>query len=325
MLVVAAVTLAIYPIQELDSGVSSGVLYVLGVLLVAVRWGLRLGLVTAFASALALYFFHTEPLASFAVADPDDLVAIVTLLVTSVIAAVIADRARLRALDAEERLRLEAELRRREAERIRLDEMRASRARVLAAGDAERNRVVRDLHDGAQQRLVHTVVTLKLARQAYARADGDVDVILGEALDHANAAITELRELAHGILPPVLVRGGLTAAVEAVAARMPLPVGVDVDVPRMAPAVEATAYFVVAEALTNVVKHANATRADVAARLQDGALHVTVRDDGAGGARPDGNGLTGLSDRVAVLDGRLHVTSADRAGTVLEAWIPPAA
>ncbi len=181
------------------------------------------------------------------------------LLIVALTGALIADRARSRALDAEQRLRLEAELRQRDAERIRLQEVQASRARVLAAADQERRRVVRDLHDGAQQRLVHTVVTLKLARRAHERGDGDLDDLLGEALGHSEAAIAELRELAHGILPSVLARGGLPAGLDALAARMPIPVTLTVDVPRLRGEVEAAAYFVAAEALTNVVKHAEAS------------------------------------------------------------------
>ena len=160
--VVTAVTLLVYPLQQLDPGISSGVPYLLGVLLVSVRWGLRLGLATSAASAAALYFFHTSP-SGFHAKSAADVVGIATLLVTAVVATVIADRARLRAEDAEQRLRLEEELRMREVERIRLEEVRASRARVMEAADAERRRVVRDLHDGAQQRLVHAIITLKLA------------------------------------------------------------------------------------------------------------------------------------------------------------------
>lgn len=321
---VALVTVAIYPLQDLDPGVSSGVLYVLGVLLVAVTWGLALGLATAFASAFALFFFHTEPTGSFHVHEADDLVAIATMLVTSIVAAVIAERARSRADDAEERLRLEAELRQRDAERIRLREVQASRARELRAGDEERRRVVRDLHDGAQQRLVHTVVTLKLARRAHERGEPgpEVDGLIGEALDHSEAAIAELRELAHGILPSVLARGGLPAGVDALATRMPVPVAVEIDVPRTRPEIEATAYFVVAEALTNVAKHAAATRAEVRAVVVDGHLEVTVRDDGDGGARTDGGGLTGLADRLSVHDGTIAVDSRDGDGTVVRARIP---
>jgi len=202
------------------------------------------------------------------------------------------------------------------------DQLTASRARMVTAADEARRRVVRDLHDGAQQRLVHTIVTLKLA-QGTAREDPEhTDALLAEALDHAEHGNTELRELAHGILPAVLTRGGLADGVGALVSRLDLPVHVDVTRRRVAPEIEASAYFVVAEALTNVVKHARATRADVAASVGDGVLRVEVRDDGAGGADPEGHGLLGLADRVAALGGRLRIDSPRGAGTVLTAELP---
>ena len=203
-------------------------------------------------------------------------------------------------------------------------ELAASRARLIAAADDERRRVVRDLHDGAQQRLVHTVITLKLARRAleHGNGDGEGERLLGQALDEAQRANVELRELAHGILPAVLTRGGLRAGVDALASRMPVPVEVAVSVGRLPSAIEATAYFVVAEALTNVAKHARAGRAVVAADVDDATLTVTVRDDGVGGARKDGSGLLGIADRLAALDGRLRVESPPDGGTLVIADIP---
>jgi signal transduction histidine kinase len=201
-------------------------------------------------------------------------------------------------------------------------EVAASRARIVAATDDERRRVVRDLHDGAQQRLVHTVITLKLAQRALQNEEAKLPDFLTEALDHAEQATTELRELAHGILPAVLTQGGLRAGVNALASRMPVPVEADVSVARLPPAIEATAYFVVAEALTNVAKHARAGHAEVTALIDDGTVRVRVRDDGVGGARPDGSGLTGLADRLAVLDGNLWVESPVDGGTLVAADIP---
>ena len=201
-------------------------------------------------------------------------------------------------------------------------EVAASRARIVAAADDERRRVVRDLHDGAQQRLVHTIVTLKLGQQAVQNEEQDLPALLTEALDNAEQANVELRELAHGILPPVLTQGGLRAGVEALASRMPVPIDIDVTVDRLPAAVEATAYFVVAEALTNVAKHAHARRAEVTARIEHGTLAVHVRDDGIGGARPDGSGLLGLADRLAALDGQLRVESPADSGTLVAAAIP---
>jgi signal transduction histidine kinase len=201
-------------------------------------------------------------------------------------------------------------------------EVAASRARIVAAADEERRRVVRDLHDGAQQRLVHTVITLKLARRALHNGEAGAPALLTRALDHAQQATVELRELAHGILPAVLTRGGLRAGVNALASRMAVPVENAVSVGRLPAAVEATAYFVVAEALTNIAKHAGAAQAEVTARVADGALVIQVRDDGVGGARPDGSGLLGLRDRLAVLDGQLRVESPVDRGTLVAAEIP---
>ncbi|MEA2281823.1 MAG: hypothetical protein QOK21_2430 [Solirubrobacteraceae bacterium] len=200
----------------------------------------------------------------------------------------------------------------------------ASRARIVAATDEERRRVVRDLHDGAQQRLVHTVITLKLAQRALQNREDHLAVLLTEALDQAQQATGELRELAHGILPPVLTHGGLHAGVEALASRMPVPVENAVTVGRLPAAVEATAYFVVAEALTNVAKHAHARHAEVTARIEHGTLAVHVQDDGVGGARPEGggSGLIGLVDRLAAVDGELRVDSPVDSGTLVVAAIP---
>jgi PAS domain S-box-containing protein len=216
----------------------------------------------------------------------------------------------------------EDERRRFEVERARLGEVRASRPRIVEAADEQRRRVVRDLHDGAQQRLVHTVITLKMARRALDNEDERGPALLDEALAQAERATVELRDLAHGILPAVLARGGLRAGVDALAARMPVPVENGVAVGRLPDAVEATAYFVVAEALTNVAKHARAERVKVMARIQDGTLAVQVVDDGVGGARPDGSGLVGLADRLATLDGTLTVSSQPEDGTHIRAEIP---
>jgi signal transduction histidine kinase len=139
-------------------------------------------------------------------------------------------------------------------------DLAASRGRIVAAADEERRRVVRDLHDGAQQRLVHTVVVLKLARQVLEKGADDAPAFVTEAINQAEQANTELRELAHGILPRVLMHGGLRAGVDALAARMPVPVDIDVSVRRLPAPIEATAYLVVAEALTNVAKRARPHR-----------------------------------------------------------------
>jgi signal transduction histidine kinase len=201
----------------------------------------------------------------------------------------------------------------------------ASRARIVAAADESRRRIERDLHDGAQQRLVHAVIVLKLALRALSprTPDAGAETLLAEALRHAEQAASELRELAHGILPAVLTRGGLRAGVDALVSRASLPVSVDVSVGQLPPGIEASAYFVVSEALTNVVKHARADSAEVWARVDAGELRLEVRDDGLGGAQAgEGTGLGGLADRVSALGGQLTVESPPGAGTRVSAQLP---
>jgi PAS domain S-box-containing protein len=201
-------------------------------------------------------------------------------------------------------------------------DLAASRARIMEATDEERRRVVRDLHDGAQQGLVNTVITLQMARRALENGEETVPALVTEALDQAEQATAELRELSRGILPVALTHGGLREGVSVLASRTPVPVEIDVSVGRLPAAVEATAYFVVAEGLTNVAKHSRAERALVTARIADGVLRVQVRDDGIGGARLGGSGLLGLADRLAVLDGQLQVESPADGGTLVAAAIP---
>jgi PAS domain S-box-containing protein len=202
-------------------------------------------------------------------------------------------------------------------------ELAASRARVVAASAEERRRVVRDLHDGAQQRLVHSVINMKLALRELGRSDQHAEEHMSEALDHAEQANLELRELVYGILPGALRSGGLRAGVEALALRSTLPVTVDVPAARLPTTIEATAYFVVSETLTNAVKHSQAHSAEVAAHLDNGALLVEVRDDGVGGADPSqGSGLTGLRDRVEALGGTIEISSPAGNGTSVTARLP---
>jgi signal transduction histidine kinase len=202
------------------------------------------------------------------------------------------------------------------------DQLAASRARLVTAADEARRRVVRDLHDGAQQRLVHTIVALKLAQRALRRQDGRAESVVTEALGHAEKSNEELRELAHGILPAVLTRGGLPAAVRALTTRLQMPVDLEIATDRVQAEVEASAYFIVAEALTNVAKHAHAQRAGVRASVADGALRVEVSDDGVGGADPTGHGLVGMADRVTALGGRLEIDSPPAGGTRIAASFP---
>ncbi|WP_156027684.1 GAF domain-containing protein [Candidatus Solirubrobacter pratensis] len=202
------------------------------------------------------------------------------------------------------------------------DELLTSRARIVEAADEQRRRVVRDLHDGAQQRLVHTIVTLQLARRELGERLPTVGGMLEDALANAEEATNELRELAHGILPTGLLRGGLQSGLTALASRAAVPVALDVTRERFAMSVEATAYFVVAEALTNVSKHAHAHHARVTVGVDEQALRIEVRDDGVGGAFLSGPGLVGMRDRLSALEGKLRVDSPSGGGTVVTASIP---
>jgi signal transduction histidine kinase len=198
----------------------------------------------------------------------------------------------------------------------------ASRARVIATADETRRRVQRDVHDGAQQRLVHTIIALKLARDAVLAGEPPND-LLDEALTNAERASKELRDIVRGILPASLTRGGLRTGLESLLVDIALPVKLQVRVPRLTAHTETTAYFIVAEAMTNVVKHAQADRATVDVSINDGTLVIEVRDDGVGGADPrGGTGLTGLRDRVEAGNGTLTVTSPPGAGTVVNAALP---
>ena len=205
-----------------------------------------------------------------------------------------------------------------------LEEVRASRARIVEAGDAERKRVERDLHDGAQQRLVSLMLALRLARRELGPDDSNIGLSLDQASAEAKAALAELRELARGIHPAVLTEAGLQAALESVADRSPLDVSVESGTSaRFSAAVEGTAYFVVSEALANVAKYAEATRALVRTSWRDDTLTVEISDDGVGGADPTtGSGLRGLIDRLAAVDGTLDIVSPRGGGTSLTARIP---
>jgi signal transduction histidine kinase len=206
----------------------------------------------------------------------------------------------------------------------RVDELRASRARIVTAGYAERQRLERDLHDGAQQRLMALGINLRLARDLVASDTQEAAALLDASLEELNQATRELRELARGIHPAVLTERGLEAALNGLAGRSPVPVDV-VETPaeRLPSPVESAVYFVVAEALTNVARYAQARAVRVIVVRSSGHVAVLVSDDGVGGADPaNGSGLRGLSDRVTALDGHLELTSANGYGTILRATIP---
>jgi signal transduction histidine kinase len=205
----------------------------------------------------------------------------------------------------------------------RIGELETSRARVMDAAEAERMRIERDLHDGAQQRLVSLAMELGRAKAKFSSDPEEAATIVGQAHEQAKEALAELRSLVRGVHPPVLSDRGLDAALSGLAALSPVPVTVRVDLPVRPPAsVEAIAYFVVAEALTNVAKHAKASRAEVTVRRSGDLLVLVIYDDGVGGADPAGQGLSGLAARVAGVDGRLWVTSPAGGPTSVEVMLP---
>jgi signal transduction histidine kinase len=210
-----------------------------------------------------------------------------------------------------ENARLQAEL------RTQLEELRSSRARIVEAGDAERRRLERDLHDGAQQRLLALGLALQLLR------DGHDDDLLSQAEEELQTALRELRDLARGIHPTILSEQGLAAAVRSLGDRAPVPVRVDASEDRYPAPVEAAVYFVVAEALANTAKHADARSAAVTLARHNGTLVVDITDDGCGGAAVRaGGGLEGLEDRVAAVGGTLAIASAPGTGTILHVEVP---
>lgn len=206
----------------------------------------------------------------------------------------------------------------------RVEELAGSRAGVVDAADAERRRIERDLHDGAQQRLVSLAMNLGRARMRCAEAPEPARRAIEEAHEEAKQALAELRDFVRGLHPVVLDDRGLDAALSGIVARTPLPVRLRVDVPaRCCPTVEAIAYFVVAEALTNVVKHAEASRAEVTVVRTAGRLCLTIADDGRGGAVPGGGtGLRGLAQRAAAVDGTLRIDSPAGGPTRIEVSLP---
>jgi signal transduction histidine kinase len=206
-------------------------------------------------------------------------------------------------------------------------ELIASRARIVTASDEARRKVERDLHDGAQQRFVNAVINLQLADERFESDPASARTRLKEALSDAQDGLAELRDLAAGLHPSILTNRGLKAATEALAARNPLPVASDLSEQRFPAHIEAAAYFVIAEALANATKHAQASKVSIACKPDGDRLLIEVRDDGRGGASADqGSGLRGLEDRVEALGGGLHIQSAPGQGTHLRATLalPPA-
>ena len=205
----------------------------------------------------------------------------------------------------------------------RVERLAETRAGVVDAADAERRRLERDLHDGTQQRLVSLAMRLGLAR-AERPDEAQAHQVIAEAHEEAKAALAELRHLVRGLHPAVLEDRGLDAALSGVAARLPIPVRLTVDVPRRpSPTIEAVAYFVVSEGLSNIAKHAQASQAEVFVQRTNGRLHIIVSDDGVGGADPArGTGLTGLANRAASVDGTFEIASPPGGPTLLTVELP---
>jgi signal transduction histidine kinase len=296
---VAVCTALIYPLKQVAPVYSLGVIYMVVVLLVSATWGVGLGVTAALESVVAFDYFHLPPVGELSVRRGSDWVAIATFVIAASIGGYL-----------------------QRATRSRSD-LIASRARIIAAADAARELLARDLHDGAQQRLVTTYLNLQLADQEFERDSKSAHELLQAALAEAKEALTELRELANGLHPRILTTRGLGAAAAALAARNPLPIEVAVGDERYPPQVEATAYFFIAEALTNVAKHAQASHAELDVHQDDGLVVIDIRDDGVGGADADGSGIRGLRDRIEALGGQVALDSPPGQGTHLRATIAP--
>ena len=226
--------------------------------------------------------------------------------------------------DISERLAAVKALRERDAAEIRAAESQAAQRRILESATAARRQLARDLHDGAQQRLVALALELRLARDEIRCPKEDL-ALLDTSIEHAHSALEELRELATGVHPSTLTSRGLPSAIHALARRSPLPVHVSATMPdRLSEDVEANAYFLVAEALTNAVKHSDATCLEVSMHCDGRALVLEIRDDGIGGAslETDGSGLKGMADRAGALGGWITIDSPQRGGTCVCATIP---
>ncbi|MFA1545783.1 sensor histidine kinase [Actinomadura chokoriensis] len=280
------------------------------------------GLVLATSGAYAWALPGSSPLSMVDKAHSVRIGAL-TLLGLLLLAAAPWIAAAVRRLDARAAAALLGPDRARELER-RVEDLAEKRASVVDAADIERRRIERDLHDGAQQRLVSLALNLGLARETLTGVPDEAMQVIVAAHEEAKEALTELRTLIRGLHPAVLEDRGLDAALSGVAARVPLPVRLRVEAePRASSTVEAVAYFVVSEALTNAVRHAKADEVDIAVVRRGDVLRVTVRDDGVGGADPSGGtGLTGLARRVGSVDGTFRITSPAGGPTTVTVELP---
>jgi signal transduction histidine kinase len=207
--------------------------------------------------------------------------------------------------------------------RAQLQEVRDSRRRIASAADEERRRIERNLHDGAQQRLLALALALSGAREQGALSDRERDKLLAASVEELQSTIEELRTLARGLHPTVLIEFGLGAALESLVSRSPFPVTIDVSEERFPAEVESSLYFVACEGLNNMAKHSHATRGSISVHVTDGVVHLEIADDGTGGARPsEGSGLQGLADRIEALGGNVRIDSRAGHGTRISVEVP---
>jgi signal transduction histidine kinase len=309
---IVAETLVLYPLTR--NPPAPGAVYLLGVLVIAVGWGFWLAAATAVVSALAFDYFYIPPV--FTLTTPaQDAVAIAVFLVVALSVSTLADLARSRTIEAEQR--------RREADLARA-QLTASRARIVAAGDEARRRLERNIHDGAQQRLVSLGLELRGAETLVPAGLHQLkEQISGIVAGLARVSL-ELQEISRGIHPAILSTGGLGPALNTLARSSTVPVQLDVGLQRQLPEdAKVAAYYVVAEALTNAAKHARASQITVKIEADRANLRLSIRDDGIGGAdAANGSGLTGLRDRVEALDGAMAISSQPGNGTSLLVTIP---
>jgi signal transduction histidine kinase len=283
-------------------------LYPLAVVAIAMVWGTGLAVVSAVLSVTVFDYLFVPPLHTLGVDNLADVVALVVFLATAVVVGVPAGRLRRALL---------------EAERLS-NELAASRARVISAGDEVRRRVERDLHDGAQQRLISLAFELRIAQDTLPVGLSTLRADLGQVAEELTEVMEELREIARGLHPTTLSKGGLGPALRTLAQRSAIPVELHLNaVSRYTQPVEVAAYYVVCEALTNATKHADASRTEVVVEERDSTLRLRVCDDGIGGAEPKrGSGLIGLRDRIEALGGSIEVRSPVSRGTVIQVSLP---
>ncbi|MBB3601398.1 signal transduction histidine kinase [Mycolicibacterium sp. BK556] len=299
---IAAETAIVHLLKRVAPDNAFGAIFLLGVLVVSAGWGFGLAVATSVASAMAYVWFHVNE------GTGSLIPAVVVFLTLAVLTNVLVGQARLRAAEA---MRISAEL-------------QASRARIVSAADQARRGFERDLHDGAQQRIVSLGLELRALEASVPEELPELRAQLGAIIEGLAQLHTDLQELSRGIHPAILSRGGLGPAIKTLARRSAVPVALDLDVDRRLPeSVEVAAYYVVAEALTNAAKHAQADEVTVWARVTDTELALRIADDGIGGAgHGGGSGLIGLKDRVEALSGRLGIVSATGAGTTISVNIP---